>query len=181
MCGERSSPDTGSWQNLRMAGNLVAVLHSPPSGAGTRTLQRVEIARAQLGCRSFSIANLYPETLRDVTQLNGRLNVSTWMMGRVHLERELSRSDTTDVLLGYGVQAPTGASREAYHAQLDWLADQLASRSARIWVFGDRPHHPSRWQRVTHAVAPGAAVESLARQLLTRYTLLSRRDSQALP
>jgi hypothetical protein len=35
-----------------------------------------------------------------------------------------------------------------------------------VWMFGDRPAHPSRWQRVVHRHAPGASVGALAPELL---------------
>ncbi len=150
----------------KMSRHLVAVLHSRPPGDGRRTLSRVEIARDTLECGSFSIANLYPRSLSDVTEVSGRSGSDVWSEGRKEIAQALRRPNTTDVLLGYGIQEPTGEQRTHHRAQLAWLNEQLGRGDFRVWTFGGRPTHPSRWQRVVHRHAPGGSVEILAATLL---------------
>lgn len=154
-----------------MSRHLVAILHSQPLGDGRRTLQRVELARSSLSCTSYSVANLYPAPLADVNAMADFENRDTWQLGRDEVTRAVSRADTTDVLLGYGVQFPTGVNRRRFREQLDWLAEELAARPMRVWTFGGRPTHPSRWQRVVHQHKPGASVDELASVLLAPFAL----------
>lgn len=154
-----------------MTRNLVAVLHSLPFGSGVRTISRVDIARRVLKCDTFSIANLYPAALRDSNSLPKHVDQSVWELGREGIQQEILRSDTADVLLGYGVQHPSGAQRESYREQLRWLASELNEVKVRVWVFGDSPAHPSRWQRIAHRHLPGASVENLAPKLLRPFAL----------
>lgn len=152
------------------AAHLVAILHSLPAGTGARTTSRIEIARRALGCSSAAIANLYPARLADVNAI-GESDNDVWALGREEIHREIKRADTTDVILGFGVQEPSGDARRSFRSQLQWLASALESSNARVWVYGDRPTHPSRWQRVAHRYASGGSVESLAPTLLSSYSL----------
>lgn len=154
-----------------MSRHLVAVLHSRPPGDGARTLGRVEIAGKVLACESFSVANIYPAALRDVTEVTHVTDAEVWAAGRDEIQQELGRADTTDVLLGYGIQLPSGPQREHHRAQLEWLFNELDGLGHRVWVFGGRPTHPSRWQRVVHRHTPGGSVEALARDLLVPAAL----------
>ncbi|KQY96828.1 hypothetical protein ASD19_09775 [Microbacterium sp. Root53] len=149
-----------------MSGHLVAILHSLPAGAGTRTLNRIEIAREALDCASASIANLYAASLPNSNCLAVSGTETAWRAGRDEITRELSRADTTDVLLGYGVQLPTGDQRLVFRAQLSWLTDRLGEHQHRVWTFGGRPTHPSRWHRVVRRDALGETVATSARALL---------------
>ena len=148
----------------------MAILHSLPVSSGNRTIARVDLARRVLGCETYSIANLYPEPLPNVNGI-GRSDEAIWVRGRSEIERQLSRGDCSDVLLGYGVQEPVGAARQPFRDQLRWLQGELSASSARVWVFGGRPTHPSRWQRVAHRHAPGGGVDALAAVLLAPYSL----------
>lgn len=147
-----------------MGRNLIAVLHSLPMGSGVRTLNRVDIARQVLGLDSFSIVNLYPARLPSSGGTSAEPAI--WQAGRADIEAEFNREDSADVLLGYGVQSPSGPSRPLYAAQLEWLDDHLSATGLRAWTFGERPSHPSRWQRVAFRHAPGASVSEVAAELL---------------
>ncbi len=160
---------------MREPEHLVAVLHSLPSGSGDRTKGRIDIARRVLSCATVSTVNLYPARLVDVNAMSDPVG-AVWELGRSEIERELQRPESTDVLLGFGVQAPTGHARRSFRAQLNWLADLLESSGARVWAFGGRPTHPSRWQRVTHRHVHGGGVEALAPSLLTAYSLRTDRS-----
>lgn len=151
------------------AAHLVAILHSLPAGSGERTRSRIEVARRALNCSSATITNLYPAQLTDVNAIGSPSN-DVWALGREEILQEISRADTTDVLLGFGVQEPSGDARHSFRSQLQWLACALESSDARVWAYGDRPTHPSRWQRVAHRYAPGSGVEDLAPTLLTPYS-----------
>lgn len=91
-------------------------MHSEPPGDGTRTLQRVELARVALECETFSVANLYPTVLPSSNAMSLGTKDEVWEQGKLSILQELNRSDTSDVLLGYGVQSPTGEERFKYRA-----------------------------------------------------------------
>lgn len=150
------------------AGHLVAIVHSRPQGSCAFTRGRVDIARAALGCASATVVNLYPEPLANVNELTDPSD-EIWTRGRHEISRELHRPETTDVLLGYGVQTPAGSARSAFRSQLAWLAVHLTNGDARVWTYGDRPSHPSRRHRIAHRHDPDAGVAALASTLLTRH------------
>lgn len=149
-----------------MTKTLVAVLHSLPATSGARTRDRVDLARRTLGCSSVVIANLYPAQLAGVTALHSLESAaSVWAAGRQEISSALA-GGATDVLLGFGVQTPNGVNRAPYVAQLQWLRGELAGRQVRLWGFGRRPAHPSRWQRLVHREQPGGSLELYASTLL---------------
>ncbi|MFV9423256.1 hypothetical protein [Microbacterium sp. S1037] len=151
---------------MLMNKRLVAVLHSLPVTAGARTLDRVDLARRTLGCSTAIVANLYPATLRNVGALHGiTANEKVWQTGRSDILNALN-GEATDVLLGFGVQLPTGQNRALFKEQLYWLSTELATRELRVWGFGRRPSHPSRWQRLVHREQPGGSLDEFAHQLL---------------
>jgi hypothetical protein len=137
-------------------------------------MARVEIARRTLQCNTASVVNLFPSRLDDVNAL--RDNAEVWTLGRTQIERELHRTDSSDVLLGYGVGEPVGEARQSFRSQLDWLARALHTSPARVWAYGGRPTHPSRWHRVAHRHAPGIGVEALASLLLVECSFADVRD-----
>jgi hypothetical protein len=95
-----------------------------------------------------------------------------WTLGRQEISDILGRAETTDVVLGFGVQLPTGVEqRAAFRLQLEWLECHMAPKTFRVWAFGGRPTHPSRWQRVSHSHSPGASLSSVATRLLTPFSL----------
>lgn len=167
-----------------MPGHLVAILHSLPTGDGSPTLSRVDAVRRVLDCDSSAVTNLYPAPLANVNGLNRHPGEPTiWDSGRADIRAALSSTVLTDVLLGYGVQVPSGEARELFREQLAWLSRELEPLLVRIWTFGGRPTHPSRWQRVSHRHHPGAPVDEVAAMLLTQASALDivRWSSQRLP
>ncbi|GAA5090774.1 hypothetical protein GCM10025760_16880 [Microbacterium yannicii] len=158
-----------------MVSHLLAILHSLPVGSGLRTTRRVEIAQRALECDSSSIVNMYPAELSDSNALNGQVTTDTLARGRELIQRELDSGAISDVLLAYGVQLPTGPIRREYRAQVDWVSAELERRRLRVWSFGGRPTHPSRWHRLVSRVHPGSSVESRAAEFL--LPLSSRAES----
>lgn len=154
-----------------MRGQLVAVLHSRPAGRGDITRGRVEGICDALGCDSFQIVNLYAAELPTTGALNTARSHLAWVDGRREIERAVRESTTKAVLLGYGVRSPVGTQRTLYREQLQWLADLLISSGHAPWTYGDRPSHPSRWQRVAHRHRPGNSVYELASELLQQHEM----------
>ena len=153
-----------------MSRHLVAVLHSLPLTSVVRTRTRVDVVRRVLGCESASIVNLYPRAIANVNAVGLGVDDGVIVRGRADIARALDRVDTTDVLLAYGVQLPTGEARKPFRAQMDWLDLALSARSHDVWTFGGRPTHPSRWQRVVHRHAQGLSLEQAAALLLIAST-----------
>lgn len=152
-----------------MSGQLVAVLHSRPAGRGDITRRRVEGICRALGCDSFKIVNLYAAELPTAGALDTATSLSAWVEGRREIERAVRESGTKAVLLGYGVRSPGGPQRTPYREQLEWLAELLTLSGHAPWTYGDRPSHPSRWQRVAHRHRPGHSVYELASELLQQH------------
>ncbi|GAB3631670.1 hypothetical protein GCM10027421_10230 [Microbacterium shaanxiense] len=152
-----------------MGSRLIAVLHSRPTGSGAITRRRVEGVCAALGCDSFEIVNLYAAELPTSGSLGAATSSLAWTEGRSEIERAVHSSDTKAVLLGYGVRSPTGPQRTRYREQLQWLADLLSSSGHAPWTYGDRPSHPSRWQRIAHRHRPGSSVYDLASEFLQQH------------
>lgn len=154
-----------------LASRLVAVLHSRPSGPGAITRRRVQGARAALGCDSFEIVNLYAAELPTSGSLDTATSSMAWAEGRREIERAVHSHDTHAVLLGYGVRAPAGPQRTHYREQLQWLTALLSSSGHAPWTYGDRPSHPSRWQRIAYRHRPGTSVDDLGSELLQQHEL----------
>jgi hypothetical protein len=150
-------------------GHLVAILHSKPVGSGSITRRRVESARKSLSCRSASIANIYDAQLGSSADLSGATDFEAWHRARLDIGNQLSVPGTSDVLLGYGVQPPSGAHLVHYREQIRWLESIMAETGLRVWTVGGRPSHPSRWQRITSRMAPGVELEAALKPLLMRH------------
>lgn len=173
MGGHKLSPlEAGAWHSdasMDQADpkHMVAILHSPPRTSGSRTLARVALASRLLNCQSNQVVNLYVHDTNDVTDLNSESHLADWLGARMKIEDALFAQNTTDVLLGYGVQVPTGEGRAHTAEQLKWLSHSLAQTHCRVWTVGGRPTHPSRWQRVTHRERPGEEFVEALRAVLT--------------
>jgi hypothetical protein len=146
--------------------HLVSVLHSPPETAGLRSRNRVAQAAALLDCATHEIVNLYARTTRDVASLNEASVHQGWSEARGLIKAAVLNPHTTDVLLAYGVRAPTGRARLHFPSQVTWLDDLLKQRRINVWTVAGRPSHPSRWQRATALHAPGQDFNKSLRELL---------------
>lgn len=154
---------------MSMPGHLVAILHSLPAGDGSPSRARVDSARRALGCGSSSIVNLYPKVLAGANLLNQNVgDPGVWASGRSAIRSAILAPGASDVLLGYGLQLPSGAGRQPFREQLRWLSSELSPLQLRLWTFGGRPAHPSRWQRVSHRHRPGATIDEVAQTLLVQ-------------
>lgn len=148
---------------------LVAVLHSLPAKTGAITRGRVESICDFLHCDSYEIVNLYAAELPNSKSLDTAESKQGWSDGRREIERALRASGTKEVLLGYGVQQPSGVQRALYREQIMWLTELLAVTDHSPWTYGDRPAHPSRWQRIAYRYRPGSSVRDLAPELLKKH------------
>lgn len=151
-----------------MCSELLAILHSPPLTRGLITQTRVALAQRLIGCEGARLVNLWPTPLQDVNSLNHLPTNTSWESWRGDLIDDLDRVAGGDVLLAYGVQRPTGANRQAFQDQLRWLETALLQREKKVWMFGGRPAHPSRWQRATSRLKPGEPMAEVAPQLLKK-------------
>lgn len=153
-------------------GRLLFVGLNPPLTSGSRTRNRVELARVLLGFASVEHGNLFAHATRDLAEI-GTVGVAEdgWLAARVQL---IAQSQSADgVLLGYGVQAPKGAAGDQFRAQVAWLESHLEQVRMPIWQVGGLPRHPSRWQRYTYRTHSGVAFEkALAAVLLKRESFV---------
>ena len=156
-------------ETRNIGGRLVAVLHSRPTGRGSITRARVEGISVELGCDSFEIVNLYAAELPTSRSLDTEPLSLAWAEGRREIEQAVRKADTKAVLLGYGVGSPAGLQRTCYREQLRWLTKLLVSSGHAPWTYGDRPSHPSRWQRIAHRYRPGNSVYDLAPEILRQH------------
>ena len=132
---------------------LLAILANPPLTGGTRTLRRVNQVAQGLGYAEVDVANLFAipsRTTGDIEHLG--VEEAGWVAARPDISDRLTAA--TAVLLAYGTTAPTGAARNHFHTQVDWLHHLLAEAELPVWWIGDGPRHPSRWQRWTHRFHP---------------------------
>jgi len=148
---------------------LVVILFNPPTGAGLRTLSRVNLAAEMLGYDTARIANIFPLPTASVLEVNGiGTNANVWESARKDIF--LALSDASDVILAYGCQEPTGAARKHFRNQVAWLHKELEALGPQIWSVSERPRHPSRWQRHTAQHYPGVPFpEALGRSLQRIY------------
>lgn len=139
-------------------GRLIAILTNPPLTRGDRTRARVDRIRSMLGHESAEIVNLFPEATHRtgaITRLGS--DEALWVSARPSIESALTRADS--VLLGYGLDEPAGAARSHHRAQVRWLHGALRDRRLPVYVVGEGPRHPSRWQRYTSRRFPDVPFE----------------------
>lgn len=135
---------------------LVAILASPPTTDGTRTLRRLELARVCLGFDEVTVVNLFPlPTYRtgDISRLG--MDDSVWHSARPSVEAAMKTASA--LLLGYGITEPAGLARRHHRDQVAWLREQQDARHLDAYQVGGSPRHPSRWQRWTSRAHPTLA------------------------
>ncbi|WP_434811859.1 DUF1643 domain-containing protein [Microbacterium sp. bgisy189] len=139
---QRSSDPDGSRR-------LVAVLSNPPSETdGSRTLSRVQQASAALGTSTIDVVNLFSlPTYRSDEISRAGVAPESWLSARPTIAKAIERADA--VLLAYGISEPTGIARDLHREQVRWLTDLLRESGLPVYVVGDGPRHPTRWQRYT--------------------------------
>jgi hypothetical protein len=148
------SKATGTLRHRMNGHRLVFVLSNPPETNGTRTLRRVELAREILSATEVRVVNLFSATTyRSGGISDAGIDEGPWRNARPALERALQKADI--VVLAYGVKPPSGEARVHYKTQLAWLEHLLLTLAVPVYVFGDGPRHPSRWQRWTSRHHPG--------------------------
>lgn len=133
--------------------HLLAILSNPPKTAGTRTINRVRMAQESLNYASFSIANLFgiaTQQSRDISTIG--VDSAPWLEARAILEAELLNASA--ILLAHGTGSPSGPAGLHHRNQLAWLQSYISDLGLPVYVFGDGPRHPSRWQRYTSRTYP---------------------------
>jgi hypothetical protein len=160
---------------------LLAVLaNAPLTTSGDRTRHRVLTACEVIGCQTFEIANLLTvatPTVVDISVVGG--DPTRWVAARGHIQRGIDRAD--EILLGWGCTEPAGVARQHHRAQLKWLAATIAELNRDVWMVGDTPRHPSRWQRYTASEYPGVPFRDALSRSLRRHDQVPRvRDSRKI-
>lgn len=144
---------------------LAAILATPPLTTGTRTLARLESARELIGADRVLVGNLLAVPtahVGEITQLGADLE--QWVESRPAITECVESADA--LLLGFGVSSPSGVARRHFQSQVDWLMTLLDEKAAPVYLVGNKPRHPSRWQRWTARAQPGLPFqEALAREL----------------
>lgn len=88
----------------------------------------------------------------------------TWLRARASIMASLEWAST--VLLAYGVQEPSGMARLHFREQVLWLSEEIRRRGLATVQFGNRPFHPSRWQRFTYRNYPDLDFAEALRKVL---------------
>lgn len=149
-------------------GHLVAILANPPTHTSVITARRVALASEVLQYQSFEIANFFPLASKSVLDISflGQ-HPGPWLEGRKLLQSAMERAD--GVLLGYGCQGPSGDARTHHRAQIDWVTSIIQAQDLPTWTLGNRPHHPSRWQRYTSRHFPQLPFVDAVSRSIKRY------------
>lgn len=99
---------------------LLAVLASPPTTAGTRTLNQVRVAAVILDCQHVRVVNLFPVPTRDVPAISASgSDREVWLAGRAEVSAAFRDADA--VVAGWGVTAPVGPARGFMREQVAWF------------------------------------------------------------
>lgn len=133
-------------------------------------MRRVEMLRDLLGHDSIQTANMFSLPTLSVLDINrfGR-TPEPWLVARHELADCIDSS--SEVLLAYGVQSPTGLARSEFQRQVTWMWDRLRTRDCPTWTVGNSPRHPSRWQRLTARDSPGTPFPEAVLAALSPATL----------
>lgn len=165
----------------RGAGSLLAILANPSTGTGARTTKRVHLAAQLLGFDEVIIDNVFPvasHTTNEIAALGA--DPDPWIAARSSLSDSMKRADC--VLLGYGCKRPAGQARHHFDSQIEWILEELRKECLDVWMVGERPHHPSRWQRYTARTFPDLDFDQALPGALTRIdpfsALLPRSKGQ---
>lgn len=148
---------------------LLVVGTNPPMTSGDRTRARCALAATLLGFGSYRLGNLVSIPTRDVLDLSSLAgNRDAWTDARPLLEESLGVAH--GVLLAYGVSEPSGTARSYFRDQVAWLFVTVKRVGVPTWQVGDRPRHPSRWQRHTSRVSPGMPFPEALGSAFTRLS-----------
>ena len=166
--------DKAQASNAHPDRTLVALLASPPTTSGARTMRGVETALPLTGCTHLLVANLYPNPTRDIPSLKQEGSEGkAWLQARPQLQQAVEAAH--EVLAGWGLSPLAGLARRHRETQITWLLDLLASLGHdHLWTVGGQPRHPSRWHQYVsdkhQRTAPGTFAERLS-QVLVRVPL----------
>ena len=126
---------------------LLAVLASPPTTSGTRTITKVREAATLLGCDAIRVENLCSLPANNLRALTATaVNSGPWLDARAGLTAGLQTADL--VLAGWGLDCLSGPARLRRAEQLAWVRSKSIQQGReRFWTIGGQPRHPSRWHQ----------------------------------
>lgn len=155
---------------------LAAILINPAERGGLRTLQRVQVAARLLGHGAGVVANLLTEPTRSVKEIRiAGQGGAGWLAARDELK--LTIESSTEVLVGWGINRPSGLAGVHFLDQLSFVRSLVeASGSGLVWTVGGEARHPSRWHQYIsdrHGRATGDDFEERLRSVL-RYVPIGR-------
>jgi Protein of unknown function (DUF1643) len=163
---------------VTVPGPLCAVLLSPPTTSGARTLKAVHRAASILGYSDLHVVNLLAAPASDVPDL------VRFPTGDVHWEAARSAiqtglSSAAALLFAWGLVRRMGSARHPVEHQVAWLLDQAAAFGhSHAWAVGE-VRHPSRWHQYTadkHGRTKGGDPDARLRAVLVRRGLLTFAD-----
>lgn len=147
---------------------LAVILMNPPLTSGKATIGRLRKVGQIFGVDEVHVANLFPIPSRstDVIEEIG-VDEADWVRARSDIAQTLLGA--SHVLLAYGIRAPRLGAGLHQSSQVQWLLSSLQSAPSRIWMVGESPRHPSRWQRYTSRAFPGQPFDQALRAALIEY------------
>jgi hypothetical protein len=164
-------------QALRLVGmatrTVLAVLASPPTTSGTRTLNMLKQGMLALGASRLLVANLCVRAAADLPALTNATDPSDWAAAQPDLCEGLGKADA---LLGaWGLFPLSGEARQYRAQQLHWLRLMAEAQGhTRAWALGAEPRHPSRWHQYVsdrHARSSGGPTLTRLAELLVQCPL----------
>lgn len=153
---------------------LAALLASPPTSSGVRTLNKVAAALPLTNCASAAVANLFALPAPDLPALT-QLGASHegWLDARPALQFVIDSAD--ELLLGWGIDPLAGAARASRAAQIEWIVAQAhRAGHTHAWTIAGQARHPSRWHQYVsdrHGRTGHGDFEERLRQVLVKTPL----------
>jgi len=128
-------------------GTLCAVLATPPTTSGVRTVNALNLAKNLLGFDRLAVVNLLDVPSRDMRAMAAAgVDHDAWARSRARLESALVEADA--LLAGWGVRPLTGHAEWYRTEQLAWLRCRARHHGhSEVWAIGAQPRHPSRWHQ----------------------------------
>jgi len=107
-----------------------------------------------MGCDAFGVINLYLTARWNVNERVAPETPAETQEWKLEVERAITSNPGGDLLLAYGIQKPPLQERTLFRDKLTWIRALAEENQRKVWMLGERTHHPSRWQRVTTRERP---------------------------
>lgn len=148
---------------------VVAILASPPTTSGARTIGMAQQAAELLGGRRLLVANLFDFPVADLPALSVcGSDAAGWLAARPRLVDALQEADL--LLAAWGLHSLHGQARLLRAEQLSWLQGEAWTHGhVSAWCVGGQPRHPSRWHQYVsdrHGRTGGGSSSDRLRQVL---------------